>query len=92
LQAEGRGDIFRHQIQYDAPPWEVSSHYVTNKERSYYEGRTSRSRAGPAADEQVIFRNDVPEGFWKKKIVESQQITTRGIRINGQLVLDFSEA
>jgi hypothetical protein len=55
-----------------------------------YEEEYQQQQQQQSQNEQVIWRRDLTEGFWKKKVTEVQMITTRGIRHNGQLVLDFA--
>jgi hypothetical protein len=41
-------------------------------------------------NEQVIAQRNLTKGFWNPKIVQTQQITTHAVRINGQVVLDYA--
>jgi hypothetical protein len=51
---------------------------------------TAPAERHPQYDDQVIAQRNLTKGFWNPKIVETQMITTRAVRINGQVVLDFA--
>lgn len=82
MQTQGQGQIFARQ--------EPSEEQLRNLEQTKMNNNEVLSRHRVQPDEQLIWRRNLTKGFWNPKVVEMQMITTHGVRINGQLVLDFA--